>query len=138
MSANVGSINSAQPSTELKLQPWLKPSRANNARTIQICQEKYPKDFKRKKILTLAIAIAALALLIIPAAAQGLAALSLCSFGIGLLIVTPIALLVISKLIKNIDDKTQYWSGKLAQIIIKQKEEEAQKALEKAKKKGSR
>lgn len=96
-----------------------------NAEAIKICQEKYPDEFKRKKIFTLAIAISAIVLLLIPAIAVGLAALSACTFEIGLLIVAPIAIIGVSILIKVIDDKTLFWSGKLAQIIIKKKEEEA-------------
>lgn len=115
-----------QPSINIQQKPL------SRAKAIQICQEKYPSEFKRKKILTLAIAIGAIAVLVIPAIATGLAALSVCSFGVGLLIVTPIALLAISILIKKIDDRTQYWTGKLAMIIVEKKEEEAREEVKKA------
>ncbi len=99
----------------------------SKAEAIQICKQKYPKDFKRKKWLTLAIAIAALVLLIIPAAAFGLSSLSICSMGVGVLAVSPIAILGVSILIKKIDDWTLYWSGDLARILLQKKEEEAAK-----------
>lgn len=97
----------------------------SNEEAIQICQDNYPDEFKCKKILTLVIAIGALAFFIIPAVAIGLTALSVCTFEVGLLAVTPIALLGISILIKVIDDKTLFWSGKLAHIIIQQHADKA-------------
>ncbi len=118
----------------IKLENNLPPKKMSRAKAIQICQEKYPKEFKRKKILTLVIAISAIALLLIPLTATGLAALSICTFEIGLLIVTPIAILGISILIKKIDDKSLYWSGGLARLILDQKEKEARQKAEKAKK----
>lgn len=128
--ASVRVENAGQPQ-----QPAIKieeKKQLSRAKAIQICEEKYPKDFKRKKILTLVIAIGALALFIIPTVAMGLAALSLCTFPIGLLITTPVALVAISILIKKIDDRTLYWSGNLARIIIEKKEKEAREAAEKA------
>lgn len=128
---NLPGIQASQPvSIEEKPQDVNKIPRA---KAIQICKDKYPDYFKKKKILTLAIAIGAIALLVIPAMAFGLAALSLCTFEIGLLFVTPVAIIAISILIKKIDDKTLYWSGDLARITIKKHEEKARKAAEKAK-----
>lgn len=122
MSIAIGVINNDQ------LQIKVEEKKLSRAEAIQICKEKYPKEFRRKKILTLTIAIAALVLFTIPATATGLAALSLCTFEIGLLIATPIALIGISILIKKIDDFTHYWSGNLARILIQKKEEEVRKA----------
>lgn len=102
-----------------------------NIRAIQICQEKYPDIYKKKRLLTLAIVIGTLALFIIPLIVMGLGALSLCSTGVGVLIVTPIALLAIGILVKKIDDITLYWSGNTARLIIDIKQNEAEEAAKK-------
>lgn len=132
MSLKIEAINSP-PIPEVKIEDN-NPKKIPRAEAIRICKEKYPSDFKKKKILTLAIAIGALALFAIPLIAAGVAALSLCTFEIALLFVTPVSLIAIGILIKKIDDYTLYWSGNLARILIAQKEKEAQKAADKAKK----
>ena len=118
------------PKEDIKIEE----KKLSRAEAIRICKDKYPKEYKWKRILALSIAIAAIALVVIPAIATGLAALSLCTFEIGLLIAGPIVLLATSILIKKIDDKTIYWSGEVARNIIKKREEKARKAAAKAQK----
>lgn len=119
----------------IPLQPQVKVEEKplSRAKAIQVCQEKYPGDFKRKKVITLAIAIGSIALFVIPALAMLLTAVSACTFEVGLLVIAPIAILAITILIKKIDRRTLYWSGDLARILIKKKEEEVRKALDKTK-----
>lgn len=129
---NVGALNSGQPPAA-PIQAQNKPDQISSEEAIEICKgEKYHSDYERSRIFTLAIVIGAIAVLIIPAIATGLAALSLCTFELGLLIVTPIALLGIGILIKKIDDETLFWSGDVARIIIDQKKKEEEDAAKKA------
>lgn len=97
---------------------------------IELCEKKYPKDYKQKKILALAIVITAVALLIIPAVVTGLTALSLCSGGVGFLITSPIVLLAVTALAWLVDKKTHYWSGNVAKILLKKKSEEEAKGIQ--------
>lgn len=98
------------------------------AKAIQICEDKHPHEFRKKKLFTLAIAVAGIAMLVIPAIALAISALAICSFEIALLTVAPLALIGISFLVKKINDKTLYWSGELAKEMLKQEEESNKKA----------
>jgi hypothetical protein len=110
---------------EANVPPVKKPYEKYKA--IQICKEKYPAEFQQKKIMTLAIAVAGIAMLIIPALALGLAALGACSFGVGVLIVAPVILVAASILVKRIEKRTDYWSGDLAVKMLEQKAKKAEK-----------
>jgi hypothetical protein len=94
--------------------------------TIKLCREKYPQDFKRKKIYTLAIVISTLAFNLLSLVGLAFSCLTLASpLGIALLIATPLAIIGLAFLVKKIDDKYLYWSAKLAKKILELKEEEA-------------
>ncbi|MBS4166909.1 MULTISPECIES: hypothetical protein [unclassified Neochlamydia] len=106
----------------------------SKSRAIQICQEKYPSDFKQKKIIALAIVIGTLSLTLLSVVGSIVAALTLASpLGIVLLVATPLAIVGIGLLIKKIDDKTLYWSRGVANGLIEKKAKEEKEAREKEK-----
>jgi hypothetical protein len=127
-SLNVAESPIAQPPINVE------EAELSRGKAIRICLEKYPTEYKTKRLIALAIVIAAIVFLVAPAIATGLAALSVCSFGVGLAIAAPITLLAVAILIKRIDNYTIYWSGDVARNIIKQQDEKARKAAEKLKK----
>ena len=106
-------------------------NRLTKYEAIRICEEKYADEFKRKKWITVAIAVGGLAMLIIPVVAVALMAISATTFNIGLLVAIPAVLVLSSLIVKKVEEKTHYWSGKLAENLIQIKEV---KDLKKAKK----
>ena len=98
---------------------------------LEICKKKYPEEFQRKKIFTLALAIISISALIIGGLALAFASLGVLSFGVAILVITPIALLVTSILVKRIDKITHYWTLDLAEKLLKAKTEEEEKKAKK-------
>lgn len=99
----------------------------SNVRAIELCQEKYPKQFRINKIKALVIAIAAIALVIIPAFALLISTVSTMSFGAAALIIAPSLLLGITLLIHKIDLVTLYWTGQVARNVLKIEDEKMRK-----------
>jgi hypothetical protein len=122
--------------TTSRVPPSIKIEEQENStvRAIQICKEKYPTDFKQKKIIALAIVIGTLSLTLLSVVGSIVAGLTLASpLGVALLVATPLAIVGIGFLIKKIDDKTLYWSGGVANLLIEKKAKEEKEAREKEK-----
>ncbi|KIC74242.1 hypothetical protein DB41_IR00120 [Neochlamydia sp. TUME1] len=122
--------------TTSRVPPSIKIEEQENptVRAIQICKEKYLTDFKQKKIIALAIVIGTLSLTLLSVVGSIVAGLTLASpLAVALLVATPLAIVGIGFLIKKIDDKTLYWSGGVANLLIEKKAKEEKEAREKEK-----
>jgi hypothetical protein len=100
-------------------------------KALEICKKKYPEEFQRKRIFTLALAVISISALIIGGLALAFSSLGVLSFGVAILAITPIALLATSLLVKRIDKVTDYWTLDLAEKLLKAKTEEEEKKAKK-------
>ena len=83
-------------------------------------QQKHPAEYKKLRLKTLVIATLAATVLAASAAAFAVSLTGFVWGGVAVLAATPFLFIALGLLIKKIDDKTHFWSSKVAEITVLQ------------------